>query len=189
MNALNSGGYGYPGTTSTVYTSDTGSGTPATNSTQLADTQTPAQPKTVDVAAAATNARLLAQKGVTDPAKDAQYLPLGVFTLAKHDETDTSVLLQMAVTKDGVVRGSYFDMATNKEQPVRGAVDKQTQLVAFTIGDDKSVYETGLTSLTSEGGDISKFAADDTLGRYTLERMEDPDKKDEAPKTDASTNS
>ena len=121
----------------------------------------------------------MAQKGTANPAKDAQYLPLGVFSLAKQDESDTSQLLQLAVTKDGVVRGSFFDLATNKEQTVRGAIDKETSLVAFTIGDDKNVYETGLTSLTSEGGDISKFAADDSLGRYTLERMEDPDKKDE----------
>ncbi len=131
---------------------------------------------------------MLAQRGTADPAKTAQYLPLGVYTLAPHDQSDTSVMMQLAVTKDGIVRGSYFDLATNREQTVRGAVDKQSQLVAFTIGnDDKNVYETGLASLTTGGGDISKFDPDGKLGRFTLERMEDPEKKDEAPQGDAST--
>jgi hypothetical protein len=114
-------------------------------------------------------------------------LPLGVFTMAPQDQSNTSVMLQMAITKEGIVRGSYFDLATNKEQTIRGAIDKQTQLVAFTIGDDKTVYETGLATLTTDGGDVSKFDPDSNLGRYTLERMADPDKQEEAPTSDAPT--
>ena len=82
---------------------------------------------------------------------DGDWLPLGVFALTKSDQTKSDVSIQLAVNKQGVIRGNYTDTATNKNQVVQGSVDKQTQRVAFTVGDNTTnVVETGLYNLTKD---------------------------------------
>jgi hypothetical protein len=68
------------------------------------------------------------------------------------------------VNKQGVIRGNYTDNVTNKTQVVQGSVDKQTQRVAFTVGDDTTnVVETGLYNLTKdEAPCLLHFGADRT---------------------------
>jgi hypothetical protein len=76
---------------------------------------------------------------------DGDWLPLGVFALCKTGETSSDLTMQLAVNPDGIVRGNYTDAATNTTQQIHGSVDKKTQRVAFTVGDNKTnVIETGL---------------------------------------------
>jgi hypothetical protein len=95
---------------------------------------------------------------------DGDWMPLGVFALSKTDQTKSDVTIQLAVNKQGVIRGNYTDNVTNKTQVVQGSVDKQTQRVAFTVGDDTSnVVETGLYNLTKdEAPCLIHFGADRT---------------------------
>jgi len=87
----------------------------------------------------------------TKPAAETQWLPLGVFALSKTDTEKSVVTIQLAVDKQGIIRGNYTDTATGKNQLVQGSVDKQTQRVAFTVDDNKSdVVETGLYNLTKD---------------------------------------
>ena len=59
--------------------------------------------------------------------------------------------IQLAVNKQGIIRGNYTDTVTNKTQLVHGSVDKKTQRVAFTVGDNTTtVVETGLYNLTKD---------------------------------------
>ncbi len=110
-----------------------------------------------------------------DASSDADWLPLGVFALTKQNATKSDVTIQLAVNKAGIIRGNYTDTALNKNQVVQGSVDKQTQRVAFTVGDNTTnVVETGLYNLTkSEAPALIHFGKDRTE-QWLLVRLENP---------------
>ncbi len=82
---------------------------------------------------------------------DEQWLPLGVFAVVAEGQTTTDKLVQLAVNKDGVVRGNYQDLLADKITPIIGSVDKETQRVAMKIeGNNLLVAETGLYNLTND---------------------------------------
>jgi hypothetical protein len=107
---------------------------------------------------------------------DGDWLPLGVFALSKSGETKSDVTIQLAVNKDGILRGNYTDTATEKTQLVHGSVDKKTQRVAFTVGDNTTnVVETGLYNLTkAEAPCLIHFGKDSTQ-QWLLVRLTQPD--------------
>lgn len=96
-------------------------------------------------------AALAATGTQADAPPDGQWLPMGVFALSKPGQEKSNVVIQLAVNKEGVIRGNYTDTATNKTQLIQGSVDKQTQRVAFSVGDSSSnLIETGLYNLTKD---------------------------------------
>jgi hypothetical protein len=107
---------------------------------------------------------------------DGDWLPLGVFALTKTEDAKSDVSLQLAVNKQGVIRGNSTDTTTNKNQLIKGSVDKTTQKVAFTVGDDMStVVETGLYNLTKEEAPcLIHFGADKTE-QWLLVRVQKQD--------------
>jgi hypothetical protein len=107
---------------------------------------------------------------------DGDWLPLGVFALTQSDTAKSEVTIQLAVNKQGVIRGNYTDTATNKNQVVQGSVDKQTQRVAFTVGDNKtSVVETGLYNLTKDEAPCLIHFGKDKTEQWLLVRLQKPD--------------
>ena len=87
----------------------------------------------------------------SESSPDADWLPLGVFALTKPDQEKSDISLQLAINKQGIIRGNYTDSATEKNQVIQGSADKQTQKVAFTIGDNTTdIVETGLYNLTKD---------------------------------------
>jgi hypothetical protein len=92
----------------------------------------------------------LAQTGADAEAPATEtWLPLGVFALVRNEQQHPHLLLQFAINKQGVLRGNYTDEVTDSTQPIHGAVDKQTQRAAWTVGDNAtSVMEAGLSNLT-----------------------------------------
>jgi hypothetical protein len=80
--------------------------------------------------------------------KDEQWMPLGVFALCKPGDTKSEITIQLAVDRAGIIRGNYIDDPKNETLPIQGSVDKKTQKIAFTVGDNKTtVLETGLYNL------------------------------------------
>ncbi len=113
-----------------------------------------------------------------DASSDADWMPLGVFALTKTDQSKSDVTIQLAVNKGGVIRGNYTDTVTNTTQTVQGSVDKQTQRVAFTVGDNTTnVVETGLYNLTKdEAPCLLHFGADRTE-QWLLVRLSQNDQQ------------
>lgn len=106
---------------------------------------------------------------------DGQWLPLGVFALTKTDDTKSDLTLQLAVSKQGVIRGNYTDNAMNETQTVQGSVDKQSQQVAFTIGDNRTtVVETGLYNLTKDEAPCVIHFGKDRTEQWLLVRLKQP---------------
>ncbi len=107
---------------------------------------------------------------------DGDWLPLGVFALTKPDQSKSDVTLQLAVNKQGVIRGNYTDTAINKNQVIQGSVDKKTQRVAFTVGDNKTdVVETGLYNLTKDEAPCLIHFGKDRTEQWLLVRVQKPD--------------
>jgi hypothetical protein len=53
--------------------------------------------------------------------------------------------MQLAMNKEGAIRGNFQNFLTDKVTPVSGALDKETQRVALKLEENDSlVLETGL---------------------------------------------
>src|SRR5262249_35782876 len=84
---------------------------------------------------------LAAGQAAQPPAMD-DWQSVGVFGLVQGDEKDANNLFQIAINKDGVIRGNYYSSLTDTTLPIYGSVDPQTQRAAWIIGDKKdTVYE------------------------------------------------
>ena len=126
-------------------------------------------------------ASALAQSGAAAEApSDGEWLPLGVFALAKANQENSIVTIQLAVNKQGVIRGNDTDTKTEKTMVIQGAVDKQTQRVAFTVGGNKSnLIETGLYNLTKDEAPALVHVGNDKTAQYLLVHL-DKDKDAQA---------
>lgn len=116
-------------------------------------------------------------------AKD-DWLPLGTFAISGDPkDLEPSRIIQLAVNKNGVISGTMHNIATDQAQTIQGQVDKQTQRVAFRIGDaDDIVMETGLYNLTQKEVPVLVHFGADRVETYLLVRMEQPDAAKEPPK-------
>lgn len=95
-------------------------------------------------------AETIADKGAET--QDEDWLPLGVFAvIAEDDQTKTDKVIQLALNKQGAIRGNYQDMLTEKVTPITGSVDKKSERVALKLeGNDSLVVEVGLYNLTND---------------------------------------
>jgi hypothetical protein len=160
--------HGYGPTSTTIYDTDS------------EDLQAPehqfSEGRSVSVAEIADDtraARGLAAKGEPEPGKDAAFLPLGVFSLAPENQTEATALLQLALGKDGLLRGTYHDLLGNADHPIRGSVDKATQRAAWTFGPHgKVTFQTALAVLTEPSGPVSVHYENGQTRQWVLARYE-----------------
>jgi hypothetical protein len=114
------------------------------------------------------------------PAKDEEWQPLGVFGLIQGEEKVAQNIFQLAVNKDNIIRGNYYDAVADNTLPVYGSVNTKTQRVAWSIGDKKTVvYEAGLNNLTQEQTTVLVHYGKERTQQMILVRLEEPkeDKK------------
>ena len=106
----------------------------------------------------------LAVSTTADTAPDAQWLPLGIFGLMADGKKTPDMVFQLAVNKQGTIRGNYYDHVTQTNLPVSGAVDRQSQRVAWKVATGQGlVVETGLYNLTQdESSALVHYGADRT---------------------------
>lgn len=110
-------------------------------------------------------------------AQDEEWLPLGVFAvIAEPTQTPTDKVVQLALNKEGTVRGNFQDFLTDKVMPVVGAVDKETQRVALKLeGSNSVVVETGLYNLTNDEVPLLVHFGPDRQEPRTLIRLKQPE--------------
>jgi hypothetical protein len=126
-------------------------------------------------------ARQIADAGQTP--QNEEWLPLGVFAvIAEPDQTQSDKTVQLALNKEGVIRGNLQDSLTDKVIPVTGAVDKETQRVALKLeGNDAVVVETGLYNLTNDEVPVLVHFGPDRQETRTLIRLKQPEDQGEQP--------
>jgi hypothetical protein len=109
-------------------------------------------------------------------AKDDEWLPLGVFAMVQGEEKTSNHIFQLAVNKQGVIRGNYYDAVTDNTSVVVGSVDQKTQRAAWTVGDRKTpVYEAGIANLTKAATTMLVHYGKDRSQQFSLVRIEEPE--------------
>lgn len=123
--------------------------------------------------ATAEQAATLANTNTEADTDESEWLTLGVFAMVQGDQSQPSSMLQLAVSKKGLLRGSYYDLITNSAYAVEGAVDLETQQAAWKIADSASVvFETGLSNLTMDQAPLAVYVGSQPPQRWQLVRMQ-----------------
>ncbi|HEY9713763.1 MAG TPA: hypothetical protein V6C72_09850 [Chroococcales cyanobacterium] len=105
------------------------------------------------------------------------YKPLGVFSLAQPGQKDTTALFQLAVNKQGIIRGNYTDVLSGETKTVQGSVDKKKMRAAWTVGTNKSVvYDTGVSNLLQKQAPILVHFGPKQTQQFLMVRMDPPKK-------------
>jgi len=67
-----------------------------------------------------------------------EWMPLGTFAVSTHEkDVEPSHVIQIAVSKEGIVSGTLYNIDTDQCQTVQGQVDKDTQRMALRIGEKR----------------------------------------------------
>jgi hypothetical protein len=108
--------------------------------------------------------------------KDEDWMPLGVFAMAQGDEKTSNHIFQLAINKEGVIRGNYYDAVQDTTSPVYGSVDSKTQRAAWTVGDRKlPIYEAGIANLTKDETTMLVHYSKDRSQQFSFIRIEAPE--------------
>ena len=110
-----------------------------------------------------------------DSGQQAEWLPLGVWALAQEKNGDAYMFFQISIDKNGVVTGAYQNVLSGEKSPISGQVDKKTQRVAWKIGSNNTVIETGLQNLTQDVASCLVDFGPDTTQTWLLVRLKQPE--------------
>ena len=79
------------------------------------------------------------------------------------------------LSKSGAIAGNYYSVLTGATLPVHGAVDKQTQRAAWTVGENTTtVYDAGISSLTKDEMPVLVHFGKEQTQQWMLVRMKQP---------------
>ena len=110
--------------------------------------------------------------------EQVEWMPLGVFALAEQDANDSGMMLQLAVSKEGIIAGTFYNDVTGSDRPVEGMVDQKSQRAAWRFADGDNtdvVMETGIYNLTEdEATALVHFGPDDSQ-TWLMVRLEQPE--------------
>ena len=137
---------GYPAAASaTAVTSTTVAAASAT--TIAAGTETAATATATTTDGNASNAA---------PPPDLEWMPLGVYATGPKDVAQAHVYQQLAVSKQGELKGNYYDSITNTTQPVSGSIDRDTRKATWKV-DAKggATFETTVDALTKTPSSVT----------------------------------
>jgi hypothetical protein len=113
-----------------------------------------------------------------EEAQQLEWLPLGVFAVTPDGQADANVLVQLAVTKDGVIGGTAFDQVTGGASAIQGMVDRETQRAVWSYNDASNkriVMETSIFNLTQpEATGLVHYGPND-FRVVQLVRLEEPE--------------
>jgi len=125
----------------------------------------------------AQQAEDLATSAPEEPVQDPEWLPLGVFAMTQDGESPTlpNMFLQLAVSKEGIIAGTYQNKTTGKTQSMEGMVDKTSQRAAWTVvGKNTPIMETGISNLTMNETKALIHFADGSTQQWLMVRIEKP---------------
>ncbi len=124
--------------------------------------------------------RLVRDLALTQPrslSEKSEWMPLGVFALQRPKAAAPHVIVQLAVSKEGAIAGTSHNVNTDKTLPIHGALDKQTQRVAWVTGagnKGKMVVETWAGNLTKDQSEVLVHFGEGKALKWFMVRMEAP---------------
>ena len=159
---------GYPtaAASATAVTSTTVAATGAT--TTAAGTEAAATATTTSTDGNASNAA---------PPPDLEWMPLGVYATGPKDAAQAHVYQQLAVSKQGELKGNYYDSITNTTQPVSGSIDRETRKANWKVGGKGgATFETTLDALMKTPSDVT-MKSGGAEHEWELVQVQKPDDK------------
>ena len=109
------------------------------------------------------------------PAKDEAPKPLGVFGMVQGDEKTATQFVQLALGKEGIISGEYYNGTTDVTEKLSGTVDAKSQRAAWTVADRKTVvYEAGIANLTKDETTMLIHYGKDKTQQWILVRIPEP---------------
>ena len=113
-----------------------------------------------------------------EEAAQMEWLPLGVFAVTREGVAEPEVLVQLAVTQDGVIGGTAFVVNSEQSYPIEGIVEKQTQRAVWAYTDDRGrriIQETSIFNLSQpEATGLVHYGPQD-MHVIELVRLEQPE--------------
>ncbi len=111
---------------------------------------------------------------------DTEWLPLGTFALTREGVNDSQAMLELAVNKQGVLAGTYYNEATQVSRSLKGMLDQASQRAAIGFADGKNtdvVLETGIQNLTQDEAPALLHQGKDRSGPVLLVRLLAPEEE------------
>ncbi len=122
---------------------------------------------------AAQQATDLAEYGAAEVPDTTQWKPIGVYAFRSVKNSEATRLLQLAVSPEGVVRGSHYDLISQEVANVSGAIDKNQLRVSWTIGEQgKVVFECAMSELTKPNGQVTAHFPDGQTGAWQISQYQ-----------------
>ncbi len=117
-----------------------------------------------------------------------QWMPLGVFSVTQKGNKPSNKILQLAVNKEGVIQGTYFNIEDNTARPIKGMVDKESQRAVWTFADNNKnamIMETGISNLTKDKTGVLVHFNKERTQTWLMVRLKGPSDKEkqEVPNT------
>ena len=112
-----------------------------------------------------------------EKAKQIEWMPLGVFAVVQDKAKESGLMLQLAVSKEGIISGTMFNEPAKSVRAVEGMVDKKTQRAVWSFVDDKKTevfMETGVFNLTKEETTALVHIGPKDTQVWTLVRLDEP---------------
>lgn len=110
-------------------------------------------------------------------------MPLGVFALTNKDGDveDSTLFLQLAISKEGIIAGTFQNTATDKSFEVEGTIDADSQRAAWgPVDQDWPIMETGIYNLTENECDALIHFANGQTQQWTMSRLDEPETEEGA---------
>ena len=110
-----------------------------------------------------------------------QWLPLGVFAVTQEANKPSNMVLQLAVNKEGVIQGTYFNSDDNTAKPIKGMVDKESQRAVWTFADENQnavIMETGISNLTKDQTGVLVHFGKERTQEWLMVRLNEPSDKE-----------
>lgn len=106
----------------------------------------------------------------------SNWMPLGVFSVSKNGDSIASpnMFIQLALSKNGDIAGSYYNTTTNQVYELEGGIDPQSQRAFWKIADnpESPFVETGLFNLTQNVAPIRVYFQNGEIKEYLLIRVD-----------------
>jgi len=110
--------------------------------------------------------------------ESGEWLPLGVFALTQDGQAsgvEPTLFMQLAISKEGVIAGTFKNMETDQAQTLEGMADKKSQLVAWSVaGQKRPIMETGISNLTQDSSPALIHFADGQTQQWLMVRLPEP---------------
>lgn len=84
---------------------------------------------------------------------DSDWLPLGVFAVVQpgtQDTTQAHNYQQLAVDRQGAIKGNFYDTLSGTIQPITGTVDRATLVASWTVGANGSRFSAPMRSFAGQ---------------------------------------